>query len=134
MDVLHATLQKQIEETATLRTALEKAQVPPPPLVPTPDELSMLLLPRLLESIRPEIMNQLKSVREDVATTVRAEAPAYNHVRGYIEKLLRLPEVAPFLSPTNSPGVISAAVNGRSQEASTPIRQSYGHPPKTNLL
>ena len=146
MDELHDSLQKQIEETATLRTALEKAQIPPPPLVPTPDELSSLLFPRLLDAIRPEIMNQLKNTREELVSTVRSESPSYNYVRGYIDKLLRLPEVTPFLerwgtangimigNDVNGSGGNSAAVNGRTQEVSTPVKQAFGPPSKTNLF
>ena len=99
---MKATCQQTTDEikalTAAFKVQIAKTKELAPPLVPSLEDLSALLEPKVKESIREEVMGMMSTLRNEIIHIVQTQAAPLNEsFNEKLNKLSRLPEIMMFL-------------------------------------
>lgn len=92
--------------SAAFKLQVAKTKEMIPPMMPSLEDLTALLEPKVKETIREEVMGMMVNLRAEIVQLVKEQSvPLNSTFQDKLGKLVRLPEVLMYLSNNNSNNV-----------------------------
>ena len=103
-------LQKIAEEVDSLRTEVQRLsnERMPPPVMPSMEELTAALVPRIMEALKPELAEMVEKQKAAVERIIREKAPDMSQLENSLKQVNKAPEV---LAAVESTGILTNGVN-----------------------